>query len=79
MRAAWEALLSFCTKRNTVKELWLLDLSEWILQGLNQLNERFSRIEGRLGEIGKNMGDLKDRVPRVKEKITLIPQIKKNL
>ena len=32
------------------------DLNEWIMQGLNQLNERFNRIEGRLDEIGKDVG-----------------------
>ena len=79
MRAAWKALLSFCTKRNTVKELWLLDLSEWIMQGLNQINERFNRIEGRLEEIGKDVCDLKEQFVRVEEKLTSIPQIEKKL
>ena len=55
------------------------DLNEWVMQGLNQLNERFNRIEGRLDEIGKDVGDLKERVARVEEKITSIPQIEKKL
>ena len=55
------------------------DLSEWILQGLNQINERFNRIEGRLDEIGKDVSDLKEQFVRVEEKLTSIPQIEKKL
>ena len=55
------------------------NLSEWIMQGLNQINERLNRIENKLDEIGKDVGDLKERVARVEEKITPIPQIEKKL
>ena len=55
------------------------NLSEWIMQGLNQINERLNRIENKLDEIGKDVGDLKERVARVEEKITPIPQIEKKI
>ncbi len=49
-----------------------IDVSSWIMQGI-------TRIHTRLDDIGKDVGDLKERVARVEENVKPIPQIDKRL